>query len=85
MINDIQFYEVRKGKLRAYRRMKTVTLTEAQQQFIKDNRPGMTLIEISKALNISFGRLVSNMYVMGMVKKRRSMNEFKYLLWQYTI
>ena len=82
---DIQFYEARPGKLRQYRMMKNVTLTEAQQQFIKDNRPEMTLIEISKALNISFGRLVSNMYVMGMVKKRKSMNEFNYLLWNYTI
>lgn len=81
----IQFYEVRPGNLRTYRRMKNVTLTKEQQQYVINNRPGKSILEISKDLNITFGRLVSNMRAMGLVKRRESAKEINYLLWNYTL
>jgi len=85
MINDLNFYEVRRGKLKQYRRMKTVTLTPEQQQYVIENRSTKSIKQISIDLGITFGRLNSNLKIMGLVKRRQTMNEINYLLWHYTV
>lgn len=84
MINEVLFYEVKVGKLKPRRRMKNITLTTKQQQYILDNKGLKTMKQISIDLGITFGRLNSNLKVMGLVKRRQTMNEINYLLWNYT-
>lgn len=84
-MDDILFYEAKPGKFKRHRKMKTVTLTQKQKCYVLENRANKTILELSKDLGITSGRLYSNMQVMGLCKRRRSKNEINYLIWKYTV
>lgn len=83
MIETIEFYEVKEGKLRP-RQQQTITFTKEQQEYVLQYYGKKTIMEMSFELDIHDTRLYRNMRLMKLYNRRSTKKERQYLLFNYT-
>ena len=57
-----------------YRVQQNITLTPEQQQIVINNIGKMDNVRLSKLVGVGYGKLVSNIRVMGLSKKEAEIN-----------